>query len=41
MAPELTALVAAHPFVLAAGVLLDLAIGDPPYRWHPISEGVE
>ena len=36
MAFELTELLAAHPLALAAAVLIDLAIGDPSYRWHPI-----
>jgi adenosylcobinamide-phosphate synthase len=36
VAPELTAFLAGHPLALVAGVLLDLAIGDPPYRWHPV-----
>lgn len=43
MAPELSALagllgplLAGHPVILAIAVALDLAIGDPTYRWHPI-----
>jgi len=36
VAAELTAFLAAHPVALVLGVVLDLAIGDPPYRWHPI-----
>lgn len=30
------ALLAPHPGVLAVAVALDLALGDPQYRWHPI-----
>lgn len=36
MAFELSALLDGHPLVLAIAVLLDLAIGDPAYRWHPV-----
>ena len=36
MAEGLAPLVAADPILLAAGVALDLALGDPVYRWHPI-----
>lgn len=36
VAPELTELLVAHPLALGAAVLIDLAIGDPAYRWHPI-----
>lgn len=36
MALELTEILAAHPLALAVAVLVDLAIGDPAYRWHPI-----
>ena len=36
MANELTQLVLPHPLVLAAAVVLDLALGDPAYRWHPV-----
>jgi adenosylcobinamide-phosphate synthase len=36
MASELTGLLAPHPFALALAVLVDLAIGDPTYRWHPV-----
>ncbi len=36
MASELSDLLAGHPFALAIAVVLDLAIGDPAYRWHPI-----
>jgi adenosylcobinamide-phosphate synthase len=31
-----TSVLAAHPAVLAAAVLLDLLLGDPVYRLHPI-----
>lgn len=36
MAPELSALFSGHALILGLAALLDLAIGDPPYRWHPI-----
>jgi adenosylcobinamide-phosphate synthase len=36
VAGELIALVAPHPLALVLGVLLDLAIGDPQARWHPV-----
>ncbi len=36
MASELVALLAGHPFALGIAVLADLAVGDPPYRWHPV-----
>ena len=36
MASELSGLLAAHPLALAVAVLVDLAIGDPTYRWHPV-----
>jgi adenosylcobinamide-phosphate synthase len=36
VAGTLTDVVAAHPIALVAAVLLDLAVGDPVYRAHPI-----
>jgi adenosylcobinamide-phosphate synthase len=36
VAPELTGVLAAHPLALAAAVALDLAMGDPVYRFHPV-----
>jgi adenosylcobinamide-phosphate synthase len=36
MASELTSLLAPQPVALAIAVLADLALGDPPYRLHPI-----
>ena len=36
MASELSELLFGHPFALGAAVLLDLAAGDPAYRWHPV-----
>jgi adenosylcobinamide-phosphate synthase len=36
VASELVRLLAGHPFVLGIAVLVDLVVGDPPYRWHPI-----
>src|SRR4051812_50209780 len=36
MAGELIDLLGPHPFALAIAVPVDLAIGDPVYRWHPI-----
>jgi adenosylcobinamide-phosphate synthase len=36
MAGELIDLLGPHPLALAVAVPLDLAIGDPVYRWHPI-----
>jgi len=36
MASELTGLLAGHPLALAVAVLVDLAIGDPTYRGHPV-----
>jgi adenosylcobinamide-phosphate synthase len=36
VAGELTAVLAAQPVALLLGVLLDLAIGDPQYRAHPV-----
>src|SRR3954453_9106476 len=36
MAGELIDLLGPHPLALAIAVPLDLAIGDPVYRWHPI-----
>ena len=36
MASELVSLLAAHPLVLGVAVLIDLAVGDPVYRWHPV-----
>src|SRR5262249_428536 len=36
MAGELIDLLGPHPLALAIAVPLDLAIGDPVYRWHPV-----
>jgi adenosylcobinamide-phosphate synthase len=36
VASELTGLLAAHPLALAVAVLVDLAVGDPAYRGHPV-----
>jgi adenosylcobinamide-phosphate synthase len=36
MASDLILLLAAHPAALAVAVLLDLAVGDPVYRFHPV-----
>jgi adenosylcobinamide-phosphate synthase len=36
VAHELINLVAPNPMLLAVGVVADLALGDPVYRWHPI-----
>lgn len=36
MARELSALATGHALILVLAALLDLAIGDPPYRAHPI-----
>jgi len=36
MAGELIGLLGPHPIALAIAVPIDLAIGDPVYRWHPI-----
>ena len=36
MASELSELLLGHPCALGAAVLLDLAVGDPAYRWHPV-----
>ena len=36
MASELASFLVAHPLVVGAAVLADLAFGDPVYRWHPI-----
>jgi adenosylcobinamide-phosphate synthase len=36
MAIELIGLLAPNPLALAIGVILDLAVGDPSYRWHPV-----
>src|SRR5215510_2707761 len=36
MAGELIGLMGPHPIALAIAVPVDLAIGDPVYRWHPI-----
>jgi adenosylcobinamide-phosphate synthase len=36
VAIELIELLAPNPRALAVGVFLDLALGDPSYRWHPI-----
>jgi adenosylcobinamide-phosphate synthase len=36
VASELTALLVGHPLALGFAVLVDLAVGDPSYRWHPI-----
>jgi adenosylcobinamide-phosphate synthase len=36
VALQLIAPLAPDPFALAAAVLLDLALGDPVYRWHPV-----
>ena len=32
----LVALLAPHPYILGLAVLMDFAIGDPTYAWHPI-----
>jgi adenosylcobinamide-phosphate synthase len=36
MAGELIHFLEPNPIALAVAVLLDLAIGDPVYRWHPV-----
>jgi adenosylcobinamide-phosphate synthase len=36
VAIELIELLASNPLALAVGVVLDLVLGDPPYRWHPV-----
>jgi adenosylcobinamide-phosphate synthase len=36
MAGELIDLLGPHPLALAIAVPIDLAIGDPVYRWHPV-----
>src|SRR5262245_2598417 len=36
MAGELTHFLLPNPIALAIAVFLDLAIGDPVYRWHPV-----
>jgi adenosylcobinamide-phosphate synthase len=36
VASQLTALLLAHPLALVLAVLLDLAVGDPVYRAHPV-----
>jgi adenosylcobinamide-phosphate synthase len=36
MASELTSLIAPQPVALAIAVVADLALGDPPYRLHPV-----
>lgn len=36
MALELNERLLAEPSVLAIAVLVDLAVGDPSYRWHPV-----
>lgn len=33
---DLLASLAPHPYLLGLAVLVDLAIGDPTYAWHPI-----
>ena len=33
---ELLAPLAPNPFLLAVGVVADLAVGDPVYPWHPV-----
>jgi adenosylcobinamide-phosphate synthase len=36
MAADLIYLLAPHPLILSAAVVIDLAIGDPVYRLHPV-----
>jgi adenosylcobinamide-phosphate synthase len=36
VALALSDLLAPHPLALIVAVLVDLAIGDPVYRWHPV-----
>ncbi|MEQ1870566.1 MAG: adenosylcobinamide-phosphate synthase CbiB [Vicinamibacterales bacterium] len=36
MALELTQWLRGDPWILVAAVALDLALGDPEYRWHPV-----
>ena len=36
MASELTELLLGHPLALSAAVLVDLLLGDPTYRYHPV-----
>jgi adenosylcobinamide-phosphate synthase len=36
VASELVELLAAHPLVLGIAALVDLVVGDPTYRWHPV-----
>jgi adenosylcobinamide-phosphate synthase len=36
MAGDLIGLLGPHPIALAIAVPVDLAIGDPVYRWHPV-----
>lgn len=36
MAGELIDLLGPHPLALAIAVPIDMAIGDPVYRWHPV-----
>jgi adenosylcobinamide-phosphate synthase len=36
MAGDLIDLLGPHPIALAIAVSVDLAIGDPVYRWHPV-----
>jgi adenosylcobinamide-phosphate synthase len=36
VASELAPLLVGHPLALSIAVLVDLVIGDPTYRWHPI-----
>jgi adenosylcobinamide-phosphate synthase len=33
---QLLGSLAAAPLLLTVGVVADLALGDPPYRWHPV-----
>ena len=36
MAPALSGLLTGHPLALGAAVVLDLVLGDPTYRLHPV-----
>jgi adenosylcobinamide-phosphate synthase len=36
LTPLLFQLLGPHPYIVAFAVLVDLAIGDPTYAWHPI-----
>jgi adenosylcobinamide-phosphate synthase len=36
VASGLVELLAGHPLALGIAVLVDLAVGDPTYRWHPV-----